>query len=920
MFPASINVPSYLDGTTGFVVNGPGGSLSNSVSNGGDINGDGRTDLIVGAINSNKAYVIYGQDSIGAKPIPASVNPTVYLANGTKGFVVNGPGGFNSMGYSVSNGGDINGDGRTDLIIGATSSSKAYVIYGQDSTGTTPFPASINATTYLSDDTKGFVINGPGGGETGFSVSNAGDVNGDGRTDLIVGARTANQVYVIYGQDSTGATPFPASINVTTYLADGTKGFTVNGPQRSETGWAVSNDGDINGDGRTDLIVGAITVSQTYVMYGQDSAGATPFPASINATAYLADGTKGFVINAPGYGGYSVTNGRDINGDNKTDLIIGAFLINQAYVIYGQDSSGSTPFPASINIGSYLADGTKGFTVTGASMAYVSNGGDMNGDSRTDLIVGAPNSNRAYVIYGQDSAGSTPFPAIVNVGSYLVNGTKGFVIIGPVGSNTGQSVSNGGDINGDGKTDLVVGTNGANQAYVIYGGPPPSPSPSPSSSASPSKSPSSSVSASPSPSASPSSGPSLSLSPSASSSTTLVPSNGFVGVPSAVDSTIITSPANPLASSSVEGQFSMVTVRTTGASTQLGTPSSEVASGTLQTRTITTATKTKKTKTSKPAQTTTTGTQTELVSRSIAKTDTPAVPASRTAASVAGATTGRITTPTENFSSSGRRHKTSSTGRRLFGDIGIGDLINGGNQLRPDKHHLRETADDSSSLRNEPMWISSPLLHTAQLPLAQTGMHLMQQGYNRIIDWFQGTGSDEGIQIQELLPTGQVAGFLQDYNKVSQELETILQQIESDESTTDSMLSWLKESIVEHRAQGQQLVQQPMVTQASIKSYLENIQTVAKDVTELVENLAEGSSIAVAYAQIRLANVNQALTMLSADPVVVAKDQATLKANVRAHLQANAVQQQAMNSSIPQAGAGMNISTPLTADVMGLLV
>eukprot|EP01103_Thecamoeba_quadrilineata_P010067 TRINITY_DN207_c0_g1_i2.p2 TRINITY_DN207_c0_g1~~TRINITY_DN207_c0_g1_i2.p2 ORF type:complete len:257 (+),score=8.01 TRINITY_DN207_c0_g1_i2:1873-2643(+) len=211
---------------------------------------------------------------------------------------------------------------------------------------------------------------------------------------------------------------------------------------------------------------------------------------------------------------------------------------------------------------------------------------------------------------------------------------------------------------------------------------------------------------------------------------------------------------------------------------------------------------------------------------------------------------------------------------------------------------IRTAADDSSSLRNEPMWMGLPLLNPAHLPLAQTGLHLLQQGYNRVLDWLQGTGTDEGIQFQELLPHEQTAGFLQGYNKISQELDGIFQQLESDPTIASSLLSWLKNSFVEHRAQGQQLVLQQMVTQASIKAYLQNIQTVAKDVTELVEDLlADNSNSAVSYAQVRLAEMNQSLAKLSENPAVIAKDHfnSSCKNSI-----ANAVHQQPMNVMWPQ--------------------
>jgi hypothetical protein len=484
-------------------------------------------------------------------------------------------------------------------------------------------------------------------------------------------------------------------------------------------------------------------------------------------------------------------------------------------------------------------------------------------------------------------------------------------------------VSNAGDINGDGITDLLVGAEGASQAYVIFGGPPacpsPSPSPTPSASISPSPSPSDSLSPSVSLSNSPSISPSLSLSPSVSlspsASVSPSPSPSALASPSV---SVSASPsASPSASSSILPKTSSplrVSVSPAASSspslsanpnlTTSATPSVVPNTSLLETRTISTATKTKQTKTAKTVQTPTAGTQTELASRSVAKTDTPRVP---------------VASAERNFLvQGGHQHRIGN----LKGDIINLKVRDLDTATENRALQARGAPDGSSSLRTEPLWVGLPMLSAAQLPLAQTSMHLMQQGYNRIMNWFQGTSSDEGIQIQELLSTGQVAGFLQDYNKISQELESILQQLELDNTVSSSMLSWLKESIVEHRAQGQRLVQQSIITQENIQTYLENIQIVTKDVNEMVEDLAadRNSNHTVSYTKARLNDVNQLLSMLSENPVIVAKDQGTLRANVRAQIQANTLQQQqqAMNL-VPQPPAA-NLNTQLTADVMGLLV
>jgi FG-GAP repeat. len=189
--------------------------LAFSVNLAGDINGDGFDDFIIGAfaaaLGSNSvagsSYVVFGNDSGFSSPLELSA------LDGSNGFVINGGNTNDRSGNSVSLAGDINGDGLDDLIIGADGvdpngnslAGSSYVIYGSSS----GFSSSMDLVTLNGQN--GFVINGINVGErTGFSVSQAGDLNSDGLDDLIIGApghpisNGVNNVgasYIVFGND-----------------------------------------------------------------------------------------------------------------------------------------------------------------------------------------------------------------------------------------------------------------------------------------------------------------------------------------------------------------------------------------------------------------------------------------------------------------------------------------------------------------------------------------------------------------------------------------------------------------------------------------------------------------------------------------------------------------------------------------------
>jgi hypothetical protein len=341
------------------------------------------------------------------------------------------------FGSCVASAGDVNGDGFSDVIVGASmfpGGGKAFVFHGSAS--------GLDATPAWTADAAQLGVG------VGSAVAGAGDVNGDGYSDVILGVPwwDGGQVNegraVVFHGSATGLGTTPA------WSAESDQAF-------AGMGNAVASAGDVDGDGYSDVIVGASLFSN-----GQSGEGrAFLFHGSASGLALTSAWTgEADVVDARF--GASVAGANDVNGDGFDDVIVGAPELTadqaregRAYVYLGS-LAGLATAPA------WVKDGNQGQATFGSSVAGA---GDVDGDGYADVIVGAP---EVSILFFEDGAafvfrGSTTGVAMSPAWTYSGGEQQAFL---------GRSVAGAGDVNGDGYADVAVGAplhGGSNDGRVL---------------------------------------------------------------------------------------------------------------------------------------------------------------------------------------------------------------------------------------------------------------------------------------------------------------------------------------------------------------------------------------------------------------------------------------------------------------------
>ncbi len=385
-----------------------------SVALAGDMNGDGYSDVIVGAAGfaavNGAAFLYAGSDAGVDSASITQLQPSTPNGN---------------FGYSVASAGDVNGDGYSDVIIGAPTYSNGVSQEG----GAFIYHGAPNGCDTIAGAT---LSNAQVGAEMGNCVNSAGDVNGDGFGDVIVSApnytnlQSQEGAAYIYHGSAMGLSANPAAI-VESNVAFGALGLTA------------SSAGDVNGDGYSDIVVRSISVSPTgdLLVYHGSSLG-------IDTTVRVVLRPDFDIM---GYFDWVASAG-DINGDGYGDIVAATSIFGSGQsdeasaVVYLGSSAGIVPTPVTLFESNIEYIGAE----------FCSSAGDVNGDGYSDVIIGAPEcysdplyKGAAWVILGSECG--------LDLNSVsLIDGdisSAGF----------GCSVSSAGDVNGDGFSDVIVGSN-----------------------------------------------------------------------------------------------------------------------------------------------------------------------------------------------------------------------------------------------------------------------------------------------------------------------------------------------------------------------------------------------------------------------------------------------------------------------------
>ncbi len=465
----------------------------------------------------------------------------------SSGFAIFGENGDDFAGYSVAIIGDINGDGLGEMLIGAPSwgadersrAGRAYVVFGktdlsavylsQVAAGIGGFALegeyggidhpynTIEVGLDFSHEDK----DGPDGEGAGFRVDSAGDVNGDGISDMLISAPYApvdgefwaGRTYVVFGSPALGDS-MPTNLGDLTapgagggYIIEGERGIcqdNLNGCRNDHggessdngdlAGWSISGARDINGDGLADTVVGAPRRRNNDLGRGYAVFGSADTETLSLATLLDGNSPRGFAmldndvdISCCDGAGFSISAHGDFTGDGLSDItmhVVNPLARLSTYLVHGRTATDSIDLipttPGVVNLAMGFFDWDifndlpySGRVLSGAPMQLA---GDFNGDGRSDWFVtminyqgyaGVYQAHEVLVVFGSDDDDVVLDDRFGTYDSPFPTPDRGVRMFTLEDDSFPRSINAIGDVNGDGMDDLLFGS--SNRTFVVFG-------------------------------------------------------------------------------------------------------------------------------------------------------------------------------------------------------------------------------------------------------------------------------------------------------------------------------------------------------------------------------------------------------------------------------------------------------------------
>jgi len=478
---------------------------SSEVFNAGDVNGDGRDDLLLaiptsdpsGRTDAGRVYVIFGTAS-------KAVIRLAEVAAGTGGFVIDGIAAGDRLGTAAAGIGDFNGDGKSDLAVTAPRANgnigEAYVVYGKATTT----PVSL---TSVKSGQGGFAIRGEDAVQNFDKVSAIGDFNGDGRADVAFASTEAvvtvttvssSQTVREWTTTRTWQTVDVNTVNTTqpvtvvnpvsvyeafddpiTFALDNTSSLFSSSPQSAfteevalqettrttttTTTWTETTFWRETTAHTTTLTVTSPSAGIVYVLFGgRPAADYQNLTVSKLARPLSTLGFSISGIKASESLGHTMSRIGDVNNDGRDDFFVAGYawsgVPNQSYVVLGTPASSpgnKTSALLTTGDGGYrlLDSGSIGAGLSAAPL------GDWNGDGFADFAV-ASTAGPVLVVNGRQGSNQIDLAAVrAGTGGYEIRPAGNVKPTGALGL---------GDINGDNLDDLMVSDEYL-KAWVVYG-------------------------------------------------------------------------------------------------------------------------------------------------------------------------------------------------------------------------------------------------------------------------------------------------------------------------------------------------------------------------------------------------------------------------------------------------------------------